>query len=170
MKIYIGIDVSKLHLDLHHHQQSTQIPNTAKAIRRWLKALPPAAVLVCEASGGYESLLVTLAHAAQRPIARLNARQVRDFAKAKGRLAKTDKIDAQILVDFAEAFHPEPLGLAFVRALRRMLPDIPVMVVSGRMEDTMAGEFKTLGVTSRLDKPFTEVQLAEALKNLLAPK
>ncbi|HEY5043801.1 MAG TPA: transposase [Verrucomicrobiae bacterium] len=56
-------------------------------------------------------MLVTLAHAARRPIARLNARQVRDFAKAKGRLAKTDKIDAQILVDFAEAFHPEPLGL-----------------------------------------------------------
>jgi CheY-like chemotaxis protein len=65
---------------------------------------------------------------------------------------------------------PHMDGLAFVRALRRMLPDIPVMVVSGRMEDTVAGEFKTLGVTSRLDKPFTEVQLAEALKNLLAPK
>ena len=111
MKIYIGIDISKLHLDLHHHQQSIQIPNTEKAIRRWLKSLPPAAVLVCEASGGYESLLLTLAHAAQRPIARLNARQVRDFAKAKGRLAKTDKIDAQILVAFAETFHPEPLGL-----------------------------------------------------------
>jgi transposase len=52
-----------------------------------------------------------LAHASHRPIARLNARQVRDFAKAKGRLAKTDKIDAQILVDFAETFHPEPLDL-----------------------------------------------------------
>jgi transposase len=111
MKIHIGIDVSKLHLDLCHHQQATQIPNTEKAIKRWLKSLPPAAVLVCEASGGYESLLIILAHAAQRPIARLNARQVRDFAKAKGRLAKTDKIDAQILVDFAETFHPEPLGL-----------------------------------------------------------
>jgi len=111
MKIHIGIDVSKLHLDLCHHQQATQSPNTEKAIKRWLKSLPPAAVLVCEASGGYESLLIILAHAAQRPIARLNARQVRDFAKAKGRLAKTDKIDAQILVDFAETFHPEPLGL-----------------------------------------------------------
>jgi len=111
MKIYIGIDISKLHLDLCHHQQSTQIPNTEKAIKHWLKSLPPAAVLVCEASGGYESLLIILAHAAQRPIARLNARQVRDFAKAKGRLAKTDKIDAQILVAFAEAFHPEPLAL-----------------------------------------------------------
>src|ERR1035437_1834187 len=65
MKIHIGIDVSKLHLDLHHHQQSTQIPNPAKAIRCWLKALPPAAVLVCEASGG---LRVSAPHlGARRP-------------------------------------------------------------------------------------------------------
>ena len=111
MKIYIGIDVAKLHLDLHQQQQAIQIPNTAQAIRRWLKSLPPDAVLVCEASGGYESLLIALAHAVHRPIARLNARQVRDFAKAKGRLAKTDKLDAQILVDFAETFHPAPLRL-----------------------------------------------------------
>lgn len=111
MKIHIGIDIAKLHLEVYHHPQSIQIPNTEKAIRRWLKALPPAAVLVCEASGGYESLLIALAHTAQRPIARLNARQVRDFAKAQGRLAKTDKLDAKILVDFAETFHPEPLHL-----------------------------------------------------------
>jgi CheY-like chemotaxis protein len=65
---------------------------------------------------------------------------------------------------------PHMDGLAFVRALRRMLPDIPVAVTSGRMEDAVAAEFKTLGVTTRLDKPFTEAQLAEALENLLAPK
>ena len=65
---------------------------------------------------------------------------------------------------------PHMDGLTFVRALRRMLPDIPIVVASGRMEDTMIAEFKTLGVTSRLDKPFTEKQLAEALKNLLTPK
>ena len=65
---------------------------------------------------------------------------------------------------------PHMDGLAFVRALRRMLPDIPVVVASGQMEDGLAGEFKALGVTSRLDKPFTEAQLAEVLKNLLAPK
>ena len=65
---------------------------------------------------------------------------------------------------------PHMDGLAFVRALRRILPDLPVMVASGRMEDALVGEFKQLGVTSRLDKPFTEVQLAEALKNLLAAK
>ncbi|MDZ4403445.1 PAS domain S-box protein [Prosthecobacter sp.] len=68
-------------------------------------------------------------------------------------------------------FHmPHMDGLAFVRTLRRMLPDIPVVVASGRLDDAVAEEFKSLGVTSRLDKPFTEGQLAEALKNLLAPK
>jgi PAS domain S-box-containing protein len=65
---------------------------------------------------------------------------------------------------------PHMDGLAFVRALRRMLPDIPVAVASGRMDDAVAAEFKTLGVTCRLNKPFAEDQLAETLKNLLAPK
>ncbi|MDZ4288127.1 MAG: response regulator, partial [Prosthecobacter sp.] len=65
---------------------------------------------------------------------------------------------------------PHMDGLSFVRSLRRLLPDIPIMVASGRLEDAEAGEFKILGVTSRLDKPFTQTQLAEALKNLLAPK
>ena len=65
---------------------------------------------------------------------------------------------------------PHMDGLAFVRSLRGMLPDIPVLVASGRLDEAVAEEFKTLGVTSRLDKPFTELQLAEALKNLLAPK
>ncbi len=58
-------------------------------------------------------------------------------------------------------------GLGFVGALRRMLPDIPIMVISGRMEDALNEEFKTLGVTSRLDKPFTEVELGRALEIIL---
>jgi len=55
----------------------------------------------------------------------------------------------------------------FVRALRRMLPDIPVVVASGRLDETDKKEFKTLGVTMHLAKPFTEQQLAEALKTVL---
>jgi transposase len=111
MKSYLGIDVSKLHLDLSHHAQSHRIPNTEKAILPWLKSLPPAAILVCEASGGYEALLITLAHRTGRPIIQLNARQVRDFAKAKNRLAKTDTIDAGLIADFAQTFQPKPLPL-----------------------------------------------------------
>lgn len=65
---------------------------------------------------------------------------------------------------------PHMDGLMFVRALRRILPDIPVVVASGRLDDDVAEEFKALGVTSRLDKPFTEGQLKETLKNLLVAK
>ncbi len=65
---------------------------------------------------------------------------------------------------------PHMDGLAFVRALRRMLPDLPVVVASGRMEDAVAAEFRQLGAASLLDKPFTELQLAAALKHLLTPK
>jgi transposase len=109
IKSYIGIDVSKLHLDLSIQGRSLRIANAAPEIRRWLKSLRPEAILVCEASGGYEALLISLAHEKGRPVARLNARQVRDFAKAKGRLAKTDRIDAAIIAGFAQAFHPNPL-------------------------------------------------------------
>jgi PAS domain S-box-containing protein len=65
---------------------------------------------------------------------------------------------------------PHMDGLMFVRSLRRVLPDIPVTMASGRLDDATAAEFKALGMTSRLDKPFSEQQLAEALKNLLARK
>jgi two-component system cell cycle sensor histidine kinase/response regulator CckA len=65
---------------------------------------------------------------------------------------------------------PHMDGLAFIRALRRMLPTLPVLVASGRMEEAVAEEFKSLGVTKRLDKPFTELQLAEALRSLLPGK
>lgn len=65
---------------------------------------------------------------------------------------------------------PHMDGLALVRALRRALSDIPVIVTSGWMENAVAEEFQTLGVTTRLDKPFTEGELAEALKRVLAPQ
>jgi transposase len=109
MHTYLGIDVSKLHLDLSYLSQSSRLANTPNAIPRWLRSLPPEVILVCEASGGYESLLITLAHAAGRPIIQINARQMRDFAKAKNRLAKTDRIDAGLIADFARTFQPKAL-------------------------------------------------------------
>lgn len=108
---YIGVDISKLFLDVHHNGMITRIPNTDKGIGGLLRSLPFDAMLVCESSGGYEALLITKAHAASRPIARINARQVRDFAKAKGRLAKTDTLDAEAITNFAQVFHPSPLSL-----------------------------------------------------------
>ena len=65
---------------------------------------------------------------------------------------------------------PHMDGMAFVRALRRILPDIPIAIASGRMEEAQVHELKSLGVTCVLDKPFTEAQLVAILKRLLAPK
>jgi len=107
--INVGIDVSKLNLDTYHSSQHLQIPNSKPAIKRWLKSLPKAAKLICEATGGYEALLICLAHQAAIPVARANARQVRDFAKGKGLYAKTDRIDAELLADFGLCNNPQPL-------------------------------------------------------------
>ena len=60
-------------------------------------------------------------------------------------------------------------GLSFVRALRRLLPNIPVVIASGRLEESAMEDFKTLGVTLFLDKPSTESQLVDVLKNVLSP-
>ena len=64
---------------------------------------------------------------------------------------------------------PHMDGLGFVRALRRMLPDMPIVVASGRLDEITKEEFKCLGVTMHLAKPFTEAQLADVLKNIFAP-
>jgi len=65
---------------------------------------------------------------------------------------------------------PHMDGMAFVRALRRMLPDVPVVVASGRVDESLVAELKLQGITRRLDKPFTEAQLARQLQELLAPR
>ncbi len=65
---------------------------------------------------------------------------------------------------------PHMDGLGFARALRRMLPDMPIVVASGRFDEITKEEFKSLGVTIHLAKPFTEAQLADVLKNIFAPK
>jgi PAS domain S-box-containing protein len=65
---------------------------------------------------------------------------------------------------------PRMDGLAFVREVRLLLPEIPIVVASGRMEEDDAAKLTARGVTGRLDKPFTQAQLAEALRNLLATK
>src|SRR2546423_15269818 len=103
MKSYLGIDISKLHLDLSHPAPAKRLANTEKAIFPWLKSLPPETILVCEASGGYEALLLSVAHALHRPVIQLNAPQGRDFPRAPNRPAKTDRIDGGLNADLAPA-------------------------------------------------------------------
>lgn len=109
---HVGIDVSKDQLDIAQRPevQHWTVPNQERGIAELIKRLErlqPALVLL-EASGGLEIPVVAALVEAQIPTVVINPRQVRDFAKATGQLAKTDAIDAGILAQFAEAVRPEP--------------------------------------------------------------
>jgi transposase len=113
---FVGIDVSKATLDVAHRpsgeawRESNDSDGVARLAER-LKAAAPELV-VLEATGGYEKLVAIKLSTANVPVAVVNPRQVRDFAKAINRLAKTDRIDAEVLALFGERVRPEPRPLA----------------------------------------------------------
>lgn len=113
---YLGVDISQDWLEVHVRPQGTgwSVANTAPGHRTLVarsQAVQPIVVVV-EATGGLEKPVVTALSKAGLPVAVVNPRQVRDFAKATGHLAKTDRFDAAVLAHFAEAIHPEPHYLA----------------------------------------------------------
>ena len=112
--VFVGIDVSKAQVDVALRPEGRfSAPNDesgiAQIIER-LSAVPPALVVV-EATGGFEMPLAGALAAAGLPVVVVNPRHVRDFAKAAGKLAKTDALDAQTLAHFAEVMRPEPRPL-----------------------------------------------------------
>lgn len=109
--IFVGIDVSKSELDVacHPHQALRTFANDETGIDKLvghLAELKPSLV-VMEATGGYETKAAYQMAAADLSVAVVNPRQVRDFAKSRNRLAKTDAIDALILAEFAQVNRPE---------------------------------------------------------------
>jgi transposase len=113
--LFIGIDVSKAHLDVavRPAQMHWQVANTAAGIDELIVKLRPLAptLIVLEATGGYETACTAGLAAAGFAVAVINPRQARDFAKSLGRLAKTDKVDASVLAHFGDALRPEPRPL-----------------------------------------------------------
>jgi len=125
---YLGIDVSKARLDLavRPGTQTGSVahdPDSLDRLVEQLVAQPPRLVIV-EATGGLETPLVAALGAAGLPVAVVNPRQVRDFAKSLGRLAKTDRLDAGVLAHFGQAVEPEPRRLPDAAA--RALPAVVV--------------------------------------------
>lgn len=111
-ELYVGIDVSKASLDVavRPTDERWRAANDEGGIERIssrLGELQPV-LIVLEATGGLEVPLASALACAKQPVAVVNPRQVRDFARATGKLAKTDLLDAQVLAHFAEAVHPEP--------------------------------------------------------------
>ncbi len=109
-KAYVGVDVSKASLDVavQGSEEHWSYANDSEGISQSVTALlrvGPQAVIV-EATGGIEMTFVGSLVAAGIPVAVVNPRQIRDFAKATGRLAKTDKLDAVVLADFGAKVEP----------------------------------------------------------------
>lgn len=104
-KVYIGIDVSKDRLDVAVHgvKNMMHVSNDQPGIQKVIRlAMKRGAKLVCfEATGGYEMPLYVALSEAGIPVVPVNPRQIRDFARSMGRLAKTDRLDAQVITHFA---------------------------------------------------------------------
>jgi len=111
-KVYAGIDVSKATLDIaiYDSPKKWQFANDDAGIGKVVEFLSEAApaLVVMEATGGYETPVAYALKVAGIPCAVVNPREVRDFAKATKKLAKTDSLDAQVLAHFAAALEPEP--------------------------------------------------------------
>jgi transposase len=113
--IYVGIDVSKEHLDISLGEEGEYLVfgNDEQGISKIIARLEPLepALIVIEATGGLEKMVVAELYTRQLPVALIEPGRVRHFAKSDGQLAKTDKLDARILAKYAKALTPPAVHL-----------------------------------------------------------
>lgn len=134
--VFVGIDVAKAHVDVHIHptNEAFRVPRDATGLDHLvdrLRQFPPNLV-VLEATGGFEQVVTATLAGAGLPVVIINPRQIRDFARATGRLAKNDRLDAEIIARFAAAIRPQvralpdeaAQGFAELAARRRQLVEM----------------------------------------------
>jgi transposase len=113
--VFVGIDVAKAQLDVHVRPTGAifavgrDADGLAALVERVTELAPR--LIVLEATGGFEATVAAALGVAGLPLVVVNPRQIRDFARATGRLAKTDRLDAEAIARFAEAVQPEPRPL-----------------------------------------------------------
>jgi transposase len=168
--IYVGIDVSKDRLDVHVHpgREAFAVTRDGKGLEELierLRTLSPQLIAI-EATGGFETIAAAAIAGATLPLAVVNPAQVRHFAQAIGKRAKTDPIDAAVIARFAEAVKPEPRPvpdeqarlLAELVARRRQIIE---MIVAERQREKRAENVrvrKSLTRTIRtLEKELPEI-------------
>jgi len=150
---YVGIDVSKKTLDVAtlHRGEHRTVRHDEEGIRsicEQLLALRPK-LIVMEATGGYERELAIALVLAGLPVAVVNPRQVRDFAKAMGMLAKTDKVDAGVLALFGERIRPEPRGVP-----EKEVRELDALITRrAQLKEMLTAEKNRMGVAPRTMRP-----------------
>lgn len=162
--LYVGIDIAKARFDAHFHWPEVAAGRRAsrlnlpcnpqgyeKLVARLRETVPERIVL--EATGGYETTLLALLHEAGLPVVAVNPRQTRDFARAIGRLAKTDALDAEVLALFAERVRPElrPLPDAATRELGEVVARRRQLVEMIRAEEARLALLRAVRVRRRVE-------------------
>lgn len=169
--MWVGIDVAKAKLDLHINPAGVtcQLANDAAGYRAILQKLPAAGecLVVLEATGGYERALVAELLEVGHQVAVMNPKRIRDFAKALGTFAKTDRLDARVLALFAEKMqppaaekpHPNQIALQELVSRRRQLIDLRT-VEKNRLQATLSplSQRSIKAVLKLLDKQIEHIE------------
>jgi transposase len=174
METFVGIEVSKDRLDLHLRPsgESFAVARKGEALAglvERLRALAPA-LIVMEATGGYETIVAGALAAAGLPLAVVNPRRIRDFARATGKLAKTDRLDAAAIARFAEAIRPpaRPVPDAQAQALGELVArrrQVIEMIVAEQNRRRRAGQRRVIRAIERR-LAVLQAELSELDKNI----
>ena len=172
---YVGVDVSKGNLDVAVFASEARwsFPNTPVGIKKAIAVLTEMApvLVVFEATGGLELMFWAALTEAGIKATPINPRQMRDFAKAKGQLAKTDTIDAKVIAHYAQAMQPRPRTFPDTQDLKELMARRSQLVEMISAEKNRLGAARKVGIkadikahiawlTSRLDDVDLEVRQA----------
>jgi transposase len=162
--MFVGIDVSKDRLDIHLRPagEGFAVPRDGPGLERLtarLRAAAPALVVI-EATGGFEATVAAALACAGLPLAVVNPAQVRAFARAVGRLAKTDRLDAELIARFAEQVRPEarPVPGAQARALGELVVRRRQIVEMIGMEANRRRQARNPRVQRSIDRTLAALQ------------
>ena len=168
--VVVGIDVAKAQVDvavLGARLEAQRFDNEAEGHSALAAALVPlgVALVVMEATGGYEAALACALQAAGLPVAVVNPKQARDFAKSMGKLAKTDRIDARVLAEFAAVLVRRDDLAHFIRPLAHSEQQALAALVTRRRQllTMLLGERQRLQLAMALVRPSIEAMI-EAIR------
>ena len=116
--VYLGVDIAKSYLDGAIGSQKRRFSNATVGHRElieWIKQFDRPVQVICESSGGYERAVVQALARAGVKISLVQANRVRQFARAAGKLAKTDRIDAKVLCEFGKVMRPQVVTAATLK-------------------------------------------------------
>ncbi len=171
--VVVGIDVAKAHVDvsvLGAMLEAQRFDNEAEAHSALAATLKPldVALVVMEATGGYEAALACALQAAGLPVAVVNPRQARDFAKSMGRLAKTDRIDARMLAEFAAVLVRRDDLASLIRPLADAQQQVLAAMVTRRRQlvAMMLSERQRLQLAIAVVRPSIEAMIEAIRKQL----